>query len=197
MKRVALTILTATLLATTLAVAETYGTPYVQVEDALWGQFGNFHVWGANAPMKVYDHFVSGERGIAKGGALFLQTDLPAYYKRYRFGLWMVADPRHRLVAFSRLSMSISNTLMVYAQAGRLNVPHRDLSGIHTVYGLRIGSAEAHVVAALGKPRIWHSRSGHDILLAYQYRYQCEADSLSFVIRNGRVAAIGDAGYSC
>jgi hypothetical protein len=78
-----------------------------------------------------------------------------------------VADRQHHLIAFTHHGCCVSNAVLVYPNPDQLGLPERDLSGLHTTNGVRIGSTALQVTSAVGAPTVIRDRStGH-----FEYAY--------------------------
>lgn len=107
-----------------------------------------------------------------------------------------VADSRHHLVAYTHTGCCISNGLASDTDPSLLKLPQRDLSGMHTISGIHIGSAAADVKRALGTPTV--ARAGHSNQSEYLYDmpipHSCAATWIVFLLdARGRVSGIEDS----
>lgn len=70
-----------------------------------------------------------------------------------------VADSKHHLIAFTHHGCCVSNAMMLYLNPHALGLPERDLSGLHTTSGIRIGSTALQVTSAVGEPTVTRDRN--------------------------------------
>jgi hypothetical protein len=101
-----------------------------------------------------------------------------------------VADPVRHEVMLTHYGCCESNAVFLYAGAGSLGLPQRDLSGIRTASGIRIGSTSAQVIKALGSP-IFRGPKPSNGRIAYGYIYyptasKCPAYWILFVLDDQR-----------
>jgi hypothetical protein len=127
-----------------------------------------------------------------KSGNDYLIMTIPAGVTRllkYSMKIpWYVYDPRSG-VALSHIGgdSGVMETLRIVGKPP-VHLPQVDLSGAHTMSGLKLGATSAAVLAALGKPLIIR-RCGME---RYEYTNSRvgEPNDLDFTIRRGRVIEI-------
>jgi hypothetical protein len=94
-------------------------------------------------------------------------------------------DPKLHLLAFFHSGCCMSNAVMYDPAAPSFALPHRDLSDLRTVTGLRIGAAATTVEQRLGTPSVFHAVANARTIYAYFYRarpHQCEGYWIVFVL---------------
>jgi hypothetical protein len=124
------------------------------------------------------------------------RLDAPGCWPAAGKAICGVYDPNLHLLAFFHSGCCMSNAVMYDPAARSLPLPRRDLSDLHTVTGLRIGSTATTIEQRLGAPSVFRGVANARTIYAYFYRprpNQCAAYWIVFVLdSHKRVIGIED-----